>query len=541
MSLSFSSLRRASTGRKPVAIAALCTALLLVSAAEASAAVRFAAPGGTAAASTACEQANPCSLLNAADRFAPNTGLAAGDEIVVEPGNYDLGPQEVIVPQEETRIHGVAGEPRPIITIHGDGGTGAFLVNEAGDTLRWLEIVSLGRRTGLALDVPGIVDEVVVRATTNLAACNAEDGLLRDSACLSAGDGGTALGISMNVGQTDKVRLRNVTAIATGANSHGLDVEAAGDDELSVDAVGVLARGTAEDVFAGAFSRPPAFPIGARVTVNLDHSDFAQIKTENDAGGGTATVTGPGSGTNITAEPLLAADGYHELLGSPTIDQGATDPSSGTTDVDGEQRVFGPGADIGADEFQVATATSLACSPASVVVGGSTTCTARVGAAVGSPTGIVRFSAGGQGSLSGGGSCSLAPTSTTESSCHLAYVPGAVGSHALTASYQGDAVHRASEGSTSVQAVAARATAPNTTLKKKPARRTSSHLATFTFSSAQPGAHFQCKLDKGHFKPCRSPFEAKKLKRGRHSFQVRAVNNAGEADPTPAAFRWRVS
>jgi hypothetical protein len=82
---------------------------------------------------------------------------------------------------------------------------------------------------------------------------------------------------------------------------------------------------------------------------------------------------------------------------------------------------------------------------------------------------------------------------------------------------------------------------PNTTLKKKPARETASRQATFAFVSDQAHSRFECKLDKRAFRPCRSPFKAKKLRPGHHIFKVRAVNGAGAADPTPAAFRWKVS
>jgi hypothetical protein len=54
------------------------------------------------------------------------------------------------------------------------------------------------------------------------------------------------------------------------------------------------------------------------------------------------------------------------------------------------------------------------------------------------------------------------------------------------------------------------------------------------------GSHFQCELDKAPFKSCHSPFKHK-MKRGRHSFQVRAVNSDGVVDLTPARFGWRVS
>jgi hypothetical protein len=87
--------------------------------------------------------------------------------------------------------------------------------------------------------------------------------------------------------------------------------------------------------------------------------------------------------------------------------------------------------------------------------------------------------------------------------------------------------------------------APQTRISKHPRRKVALRssklsLAKFTFSSDQPSSSFKCKLDKAPFKSCRSPFK-RKVKPGRHSFQVRAVNSTGVADPTPAVFRWRIS
>ena len=64
--------------------------------------------------------------------------------------------------------------------------------------------------------------------------------------------------------------------------------------------------------------------------------------------------------------------------------------------------------------------------------------------------------------------------------------------------------------------------------------------ATFTFSGADAGgsgvASFECKLDAGAFAPCSSPRELSGLGDGSHSFEVRAVDNAGNADASPAVL-----
>lgn len=62
----------------------------------------------------------------------------------------------------------------------------------------------------------------------------------------------------------------------------------------------------------------------------------------------------------------------------------------------------------------------------------------------------------------------------------------------------------------------------------------------FKFSSTEAGSAFQCKLDRKPFKPCASPKKYKKLKPGKHVFKVRAIDEAGNADPTPAKRSFKV-
>jgi DNA-binding beta-propeller fold protein YncE len=80
---------------------------------------------------------------------------------------------------------------------------------------------------------------------------------------------------------------------------------------------------------------------------------------------------------------------------------------------------------------------------------------------------------------------------------------------------------------------------PETTITKKPKRRTGKRKAKFKFESDEPGSTFECKLDKKGFKPCGPPFK-KKVKRGKHKFKVRAIDPAGNVDSTPAKRKWKV-
>jgi hypothetical protein len=61
----------------------------------------------------------------------------------------------------------------------------------------------------------------------------------------------------------------------------------------------------------------------------------------------------------------------------------------------------------------------------------------------------------------------------------------------------------------------------------------------FTFTSSEPGSTFECRLDKKPFKTCSSPTKLK-VKPGKHRFEVLASDAAGNPDPQPATFKFRV-
>jgi CSLREA domain-containing protein len=81
---------------------------------------------------------------------------------------------------------------------------------------------------------------------------------------------------------------------------------------------------------------------------------------------------------------------------------------------------------------------------------------------------------------------------------------------------------------------------PDTKITKAPKAKSSQTTAKFKFKSTVAGSSFECKLDKGKFKKCRSPKSYKKLKPGKHVFKVRAVGPTGVKDPTPAKKKFTV-
>jgi len=82
-------------------------------------------------------------------------------------------------------------------------------------------------------------------------------------------------------------------------------------------------------------------------------------------------------------------------------------------------------------------------------------------------------------------------------------------------------------------------TPPDTTFNDRPDDKTKKRTAHFEFSSSEPGSSFQCKLDDGEFATCSSPDEVK-VGKGKHTFAVRAIDAAGNVDPTPATDDWTV-
>jgi Ca2+-binding RTX toxin-like protein len=62
---------------------------------------------------------------------------------------------------------------------------------------------------------------------------------------------------------------------------------------------------------------------------------------------------------------------------------------------------------------------------------------------------------------------------------------------------------------------------------------------SFAFASDEPGSRFRCRLDRRRYVACRSP-RGYNVALGRHTFGVFAIDAAGNADPTPARFAFRV-
>jgi len=81
---------------------------------------------------------------------------------------------------------------------------------------------------------------------------------------------------------------------------------------------------------------------------------------------------------------------------------------------------------------------------------------------------------------------------------------------------------------------------PDTAITGGPSGNNNPTSATFTFSSGDPTAGFECRLDHAAFTPCASGITYWGLDKGDHTVRVRARDAAGNVDPKPAARSWKV-
>lgn len=304
---------------------AALVALLTAAPAAAHAATRVASPDGANGAS--CQSQDPCSLDTAI------TGAASGDEVVIEPGDYNVSSVSESVP---LNIHGVAGQPRP--RILGTSSSAAVLaLKKSGTTLSHVFVSSSG--SGQALEFQGgVADDVVLTAsagdTVKLVASTGQT-VLRDALVTNTGtgDGIKVLDGSNAQGGASAV-LRNVTVVAEGS---GANAVRSTQTNGTTNALDVIARGGAGDLN------------GSGGSITASYSDFRPGLS-------------PGvhdAGHNVASDPGFvdeAAGDFHLTAASRDIDAGTTDGFSGTTDPDGNARVIGPAADIGAYETTVSAA-----------------------------------------------------------------------------------------------------------------------------------------------------------------------------------------
>jgi hypothetical protein len=80
---------------------------------------------------------------------------------------------------------------------------------------------------------------------------------------------------------------------------------------------------------------------------------------------------------------------------------------------------------------------------------------------------------------------------------------------------------------------------PETALRHVPPVKSARRKVRFAFASSEPGT-LECRLDDRSFSRCVSPRRYRRIGTGRHRFRVRSIDAGGNADPSPAAYRFRI-
>jgi hypothetical protein len=83
-------------------------------------------------------------------------------------------------------------------------------------------------------------------------------------------------------------------------------------------------------------------------------------------------------------------------------------------------------------------------------------------------------------------------------------------------------------------------TPPQTTILSSAIGTTQSRTATFTFITSEAPATYQCQLDGGSYTTCNTPQTYNNLTVGSHTFNVRAIDQYGNTDASPATETWTV-
>ncbi|MGH2905957.1 MAG: choice-of-anchor Q domain-containing protein [Solirubrobacterales bacterium] len=308
---------------------------------------RYASPTGSG---TTCSLADPCTLTEAYDNNPSYT-----NDVVVLPGTYgspispiaDLGSSGTAAGTDGRNIYGQPGAPRPTIYVTSSPAVYTAVVTRFG-VARDLKIVVIkGPNTSFGIDATdGSMERVSVSGDAPVA-CSATQNTT-NALCTTSADSGVAMSAFWGGGSTGPVytfgyTLRNVTAIASGATSDGIEAIANSGIVLNITAINTIAHGTNVDAHATTNGVN-----GAEVHVVFDHSNYLVASAFDP----TSSITPAGSGTNQTVGPTYEdLVNYKPAFGSPTIDAGADDPLNGTADVEGNPRQSGTHTDIGAYEY----------------------------------------------------------------------------------------------------------------------------------------------------------------------------------------------
>jgi hypothetical protein len=426
------------------------------------------------------------------------TGIAASNGAIVD--------NVVIYGVSSTSSTGlqVQGSQAHDVTVNVTGGSGNTAVKGMGGNSFLSESTWNGGAVGYR-QVAGT--DTVSRATVQLAdtAVLVEGGTLNiDDSVLDLGATGTRGLLAHPTGPAATVAANHLTVVGGAPTAAGVMADAT-DGLINLTLTNSIVRGPGESLSSVA---------GGSLTVS--RSDY-QTKT--------AGVTDGGG--NLTVDPAFvdpAGGDYHLRATSPVVDGALS--SSASLDRDGKQRFDGDKdgttePDMGAYELRDVTAPK-------------TTFSAGPQGPTNDSTPVFQFKANEGGAtlecrLDGGAWLAKCTSPATTA-------PLANGAH----SFQVRATDAAFnvEDPPATRSFVVDTTSPNATITKKPPKRFFKKRVKFKFAVSERGAKLQCNLDNRGWRTCQTTYRFN-VKVGKHRIQVRAVDAAGNVDPTPAHYTYR--
>jgi hypothetical protein len=194
-----------------------------------------------------------------------------------------------------------------------------------------------------------------------------------------------------------------------------------------------------------------------------------------------------------------------------TIDLGSAAAGLAASDFEGDPRAQGAAPDIGADEVNVDT-------DGDGVLDVNDTCPTASGPASNGGCPLPPADTDGDGVPDGSDSCPSEAAPGTSNGCPAGTPPDTA--------------------------------APNTRIKSGPRGEIEKDTVTFKFSSTEQNSSFKCKLEalgggkaasaKARFRPCTSPKRLRNLDPGEYRFSVRATDEAGNTDASPAKRKFEI-
>jgi hypothetical protein len=325
----------------------------------AAAATRYAAPAPAGAADCS-SPANACRLRSAVD------GAAQGDQVIVLPGTYWLS--SALTPIGAVSVSGQPGS-RAVIRMTGAGSLGDYEGLNQPVTVSNLELRSAGDQPLVTVGVNATLTHDIVQMKTvvdGLVAVTATpssrlvDDVIRGLGwgaptgvrvvAIPPGSPGVTTLLNDTVVSTEGVAIEvtSGSAILPPPRCHGFQADAS--------LVNVIAHGRLGGMETDAANGAPA-NCAPQSVVTVKYSNYNGVRADN---GGVTSGGHNQTGTGVTnPEAIFRAypTDLHERPGAPTINAGYSTGLE-ATDLDGNPRIIGPAADVGAYEFRPAAAGS---------------------------------------------------------------------------------------------------------------------------------------------------------------------------------------